>query len=93
LWRKTQPIIGNAVGAGIFFMSAVLFAGADYVEFLRYRLGCKMAHLGCPLSVPSDFMKLSAYGVVAFIHVMALFLLSAAIEDRARRRDYDASWQ
>jgi hypothetical protein len=38
-------------------------------------------------------MKLSAYGVVAFIHVMALFLLSAAIEDRARRRDYDASWQ
>lgn len=74
-------------------MSAVLFAGADYVEFLRYRLGCKMAHLGCPLSVPSDFMKLSAYAVVGFLHVMALFLLSATIEDRAKRRDYDANWR
>jgi hypothetical protein len=80
-WRKKQAIIGNAVGAGILFMSAVLFAGADYVEFLRYRLGCKMAHLGCPLSVPSDFMKLSAYGIVAFIHPGDTFRALAASDD------------
>jgi phosphotransferase system glucose/maltose/N-acetylglucosamine-specific IIC component len=92
-WRKRQVIIGNAVGAGILFMSAVLFAGADYVEFLRYRLGCQAAHLGCPLSHPSDFIKLSAYAVVGFVHVMALFLLSSMIEDRIERRDHDASWR
>jgi len=92
-WRKKQVIIGNSVGAGILFMSAVLFAGADYVEFLRYRLGCQAAHLGCPPSHPSDFMKLSAYAVVAFVHVATLFLLSAIFEDRIKRRDYDASWR
>jgi hypothetical protein len=92
-WRRKQFIIGNAVGAGILFMSAVLFAGADYVDFLRYRLWCKATQAMCAPSHPSDFMKLSAYAVVGFVHVMALFLLSAAIEDRARRRDYDAKWR
>jgi hypothetical protein len=92
-WRRTQFIIGNAVGAGILFMSAVLFAGSEYVEFLRYRLHCEATNAICPPSHPSDFMRLSAYAVVGFVHVMALFVLSGVIEDRVRRREYDTNWR
>ena len=46
-----------------------------------------------PLAEPSIFVKIVTYGFVAMVQVMALFLLSQAVEERIRNSEYDPAWR
>jgi hypothetical protein len=86
LWRRGQMIVGNAVGALLLFIGFLVFGGLEYVDAMAYRRHCQDMNLPCPISKPSDFVKIMAFGLVAMAQIMALFILSDAVEQRTRRR-------
>ena len=92
-WRRKRIDIGNAMGGAVFFVSAIVFAGGEYVEGIAYRMQCEAMELGCPKSEPSDFVKLMGYGFLAFIQVCALYLGSMRAERRIRENDYSPEWR
>jgi len=86
LWKKHQPIVGNAIGALLFFMGFLVFGGSAYVDAMAYRKWCQEMNQPCPISDPSDFVKIMAFGMVAMAQTMALFLVSDRWEARHKTR-------
>src|SRR5688500_5896181 len=82
LWRKQQPIVGNAVGALLLFIGFLVFGGSEYVDAMAYRKWCQEMNQPCPISDPSDFVKIMAFGIVAMAQIMALFLVSDVVVER-----------
>jgi hypothetical protein len=85
LWREQQPIIGNAVGALLLFIGFLIFGGSEYVDAMAYRKWCQEMNQPCPISNPSDFVKIMSFGIVAMAQIMALFVVSDIVEQRNRR--------
>jgi hypothetical protein len=85
LWRKQQPIVGNAIGALVLFMGFLFFGGSEYVDGLAYRKWCQEMNQPCPISDPSDFVKIMAFGIVTMVQIMGLFLVSDVVANRNRR--------
>ena len=79
-------IVGNAVGALLLFMGFLIFGGVEYVDAMAYRRHCQEMNLPCPISHPSDFVKIMTFGLVAMAQIMALFVVSDVVEQRTRRR-------
>jgi len=93
-WR--QVMLGNVVAVAVFLVASLFFSAAEFVEVDRLRMACmdgiKDACLAIALG-PSDFVRVGAYGMVAFVQVMVLFLVSESIERRMRKADLDPSWR
>lgn len=84
LWRRQQPIVGNAIGALLLFMGFLFFGGSEYVDAMAYRKWCQEMNQPCPISDPSDFVKIMAFGIVTMVQIMVLFLVSDVVEERIR---------
>ena len=82
LWKRYQPIIGTAVGAFVLFMGFLVFGGIEYVDAMAYRRRCQEMNLPCPISDPSDFVRIMTFGIVAMAQIMVLFLVSDGVEKR-----------
>jgi hypothetical protein len=52
---------------------------------MAYRKHCQAMNLPCPISDPSDFVKIMAFGMVAMGQIMVLFLVGDDVEKRNRR--------
>ena len=92
-WAKHRLLAGTILGSGIFFLGFIVFAGMEYWEAVSYRVWCQSTNTPCRPSNPSDFTRIVAYGGIAMVQVMLLFLLSDTVEKRIRNRDMDPSWR
>jgi hypothetical protein len=92
-WAKRRLLSATILGSAVFFVGFIFFAGAEYSEAVSYRVWCETTNTPCPPSTPSDFVRIVAYGGVAMVQVMLLYLLSDAIERRLRNRDVDPAWR
>jgi hypothetical protein len=82
LWTRRQVTVGTVAGAGILLFGALVFGGVEYVDNVRFRLNCELRGALCGPSHPSDFVKISIFGVIAMMQVMALFVVSMIVERR-----------
>lgn len=92
LWRKNQPIFGSIAGTSVIFASAIALILREYVELDRMTRECLDAGTVC-WPTPGFFTRFAIYAFVGLIEVFALFILSLFVEERRRRRDYDAQWR
>jgi hypothetical protein len=92
-WRKRKPLLGNILGLGILFLSAITFASIEFGDAFYYRLWCQEVDAPCPPSDPSDFVRIATYGIVAFVQAGVLFWVGLKVEERMRRGEFDPSWR
>lgn len=83
-WVRRRILAATIIGSALFFVTFIFFAAWEFADRLSY------AH---PLAEPSIFVKIVTYGFVAMVQVMALFLLSQAVEERIRNSEYDPAWR
>jgi hypothetical protein len=86
LWKRQEAIVGNAVGALVLFLGFLVFGGSEYVDAMAYRKWCQTMNQPCPISSPSDFVRMMMFGMVTMAQIMGLFVLSDIYEARRRRR-------
>ncbi len=86
LWRRQQAIVGNAVGALVLFLGFLVFGGSEYVDAMAYRKWCQAMNQPCPISEPSDFVRIMMFGMVTMAQIIGLFLMSDIYAERNRRR-------
>jgi hypothetical protein len=92
-WSRGRLLSGIIAGSAIAFVGFIIFAGVEYAESVRFRIWCEASNTPCPPSVPSDFTRIVAYGSVAMVQVMAVFLAAQTFEKRLRDREFDPSWR
>jgi Co/Zn/Cd efflux system component len=83
-WHRRHVMAGTIAGAGVCFVGFVFFAAWDFAEALNSPP---------PITAPSIFTKIAAYGFVAMAQVMVVFLVSQSIEKRISDRDRDGAWR
>ena len=92
-WARRQMTVGTVVGVGVFFVAAIAFSGIEYVESLRFWAACLQSDTTCRSSGPDDFARITAYGFVAMVQGMALFLLEASVERHEAEKGFDTPWR
>ena len=92
LWLKFDPIVGNAIGAGVIFIGVIALISREYVEIQRQTMRCLELGRVCSFS-PEPFTRFGIYGLIGLAEACALFVLSLVVEERRRRRSYDPQWQ
>jgi hypothetical protein len=92
-WRRQLTLTGYVVGLAILLVGAITFASMEFGDAFHYRLLCEAAGTPCRLSSPSDFIKISTYGIIGFVQIGMLFLIGLRVEERARLRDVDPPWR
>lgn len=92
-WRRHLTLTGYIVGLAVLLVAAITFASIEFGDAFHYRLLCEAANAACRPSRPSDFIKISLYGMVGFVQIGILFLLGLRAEERARLRDVDPEWR
>jgi len=88
-WRKNQLDVGNVVGSGIIFFIAICCFGAELVRVLKTTTACEAAGIPCVMS-PSPLVRFMVFGVIAFLQVAVLYIVSFRFQERAQRHAY---WQ
>ena len=73
-WVRRQWTFGTVIGAGVLLSGALFFGGLEYVGGLQFRIACEQTGTPCAPSNPSDFVRISVYGIVAMLQVMMLFV-------------------
>jgi len=86
LWNRQQVIVGNTIWALLFFIGFLVFCGSEYVDFMAYRKWCLEMNQPCPISHPSDFVRIMAFGMVAMAQIMTMFVVSDIVAERHRVR-------
>jgi hypothetical protein len=92
-WTKRRLLAATILGSAVFFLGFIVFAGMEYYEAVSYRVWCQATNTPCRPSRPSDFTRIVAYGGIAMLQTMALYLFSDVIERRIRDREVDPSWR
>ena len=92
LWRGGQSILGNILGTGMMFGSAIGLILREYVEIDHVVNKCLEDGTPC-WPDPSAFTRFAIYAFIGLIQVFILFSLSLRAEERNRRRDYAPEWQ
>ena len=92
LWLKFDPIIGNALGAGIVFVGAIALISREYVEIQRMTNHCMETGTICSFS-PEPFTRFAIYGLIGLAEACALFAVSVVVEERIRRRSFAPEWR
>lgn len=93
LWHKRRLMAGTILASAVFFLNWIVFAGLEFLDAFRYRLSCQGSDLPCPPSDPGDFTKIMAYGAVAMVQVMLLYLVGQSVESRVRENDFAPEWR
>ena len=91
-WRGGQPILGNILGTGVMFGSAIGLILREYVELDHVVNQCLEAGTPCWPN-PSAFTRFAIYAFIGLLQVFILFSLSLRAEERNRRRDYAPEWR
>jgi hypothetical protein len=91
-WRRNEPILGNLAGTVVIFGMALALILRESVELDGLTRQCLIAGLTC-WPHPSAFARYAIYVAIGLLEVMALFLVSLAVERRMRRRRYAPEWQ
>jgi hypothetical protein len=91
-WRRNEPILGNLAGTVVIFGMALALILRESAELDGLTRQCLNAGLTC-WPHPSAFARYAIYAAIALLEVMALFLVSLAVERRIRRRRYAPEWQ
>jgi hypothetical protein len=91
-WRKGQMIFGTVVGTGVICAAAIGLILREHVELDAAIAACFDEGNPC-FPHPSDFTRFALYAFVAIFEVFGLFLVSLAVEERVRRRDYAPEWR
>ena len=92
LWLRFDPIIGNALGAGIVFVGAIALISREYVAIQRMTNYCLDTGTICSFS-PEPFTRFAIYGLIGLAEACALFSLSVVVEERIRRRSVAPEWR
>jgi hypothetical protein len=92
LWRRTEMILGNIVGAAVIFGTAVALVMREGVELDRVTAGCLESGVVC-WPEPSAFARYAIYAFIALFEVIVLFALSLIVEARMRNRRYAPEWR
>jgi hypothetical protein len=91
-WIKGDPVIGNALGAGIIFAAMIGLIGREYIEIQRVTMRCLQAGIICSFS-PEPFTRFAIYGLIGLVEACALFGVSVVVEERIRRRSFAPEWR
>lgn len=91
--RKREAMFGMVAGTVLFFTCALVFGGLEYVDAVREQLACSARPGDCRPNRPSDFVRTSAYPIIAMFQTMMLFLVGTSIESRLARMQYDRKWR
>jgi len=91
-WWKFDPIIGNALAAGVIFVGAIALVSREYVEIQRTTMRCLQAGIICSFS-PEPFMRFAVYGLIGLFQASAMFVLGLKMEEYRRRRAYARDWR
>ena len=92
-WARRHSGLGTGVGVGVLIAGAVLFAGVEFVESVRFAMWCDQTGAPCPPSNPSDFVRLAAYGFVALLQGWAFLILETVVEPRLSERHVAREWR
>jgi hypothetical protein len=92
LWRSSQPILGNLLGALVIFGAALALIGREYVRLDRATQACLDAGTTC-WPEPSAFTRFAIFACIALAEVCALFMVSVWVEGRIRNRRYAPEWR
>jgi hypothetical protein len=91
-WWKFDPIIGNALGAGVVFVGAIALVSREYVEIQRATMLCLHAGIICSFS-PEPFTRFAIYGLIGLLQASAVFVVGLKIEEYRRQRSYAREWR
>jgi hypothetical protein len=91
-WIKVDPVIGNALGAGVIFAAMIALIGREYIEIQRVTMRCLQAGIICSFS-PEPFTRFAIYGLIGLVEACALFGVSVGVEERMRRQSFAPEWQ
>ena len=91
-WRRNESILGNLAGTLVIFGTALALILRESAELDQLTRQCVNAGLTC-WPHPSAFERYAIYAAIGLLEVMALFLVSLAVERRMRRRRYAPEWQ
>jgi len=92
LWLRFDPIIGNALGAGIIFVGAIAMISREYGDIQRMTNYCMETGTICSFS-PEPFTRFAMYGLIGLAEACALFAVSLVVEERIRRRSFAPEWR
>ena len=92
-WRRHRVLLGNITGTAVLLGAAITFAALEFGDAYNYRLLCEATGTACRASDPSDFTKIAAYGLIAFVQIGVLFLASLRSEEQTRRSEVAAEWR
>jgi hypothetical protein len=91
-WLSRHTTIGNALGAGIVLLGAVLSIMREFVALLALRVAS--IKTGKPYHPsPDEFTRYAVYAGIGFAEVFLVFIVSLVIEERLRRRDRARQWR
>jgi len=91
-WRKTEMILGNLAGTAIILAFAFGLIFRESAEVDRVTRACLDAGYTC-WPVPSAFVRYAIYAAIAFLEIVAIFMVSLTVERRIRNRDYAPEWR
>ena len=91
-WWKFDPIIGNALAAGLIFVGVIVLVSREYIEIQRATMRCLQAGIICSFS-PEPFTRFAIYGLIGLLQAAAVFALGLKIEEWRRQRSYAKEWR
>lgn len=97
LWSRSRVELATVVLMAGFLVTSLFFAAVEFVDCDRTRIACMVDGIkSACLAIahgPSDVVRVGAYGVVAFVQIMALFVAGGAVEKRIRNATVDPAWR
>ena len=85
LWRKTDAVVGSAVGAALNFVLSMLFFAREFIEIASFGLACEMAKIPCRV-VLGEFTRGAIYAAISFVNAAGIFSLGLVVSERRRAR-------
>ena len=92
-WRRRLTLTGYVTGLAVLLVATITFSAIEFGDAYHYRLLCEATGTPCRLSQPSDFIKISTYGLVGFVQIGILFFIGLRVEEKARLSEVDPAWR
>ena len=92
IWRTSQFILGNLVGAAVIFGAALASIMRESVELDVLTRQCLDAGYIC-FPEPNAFTRYAIYAFIGLLEVFAVFILSLRVEREMRNQRYAPEWR
>ena len=93
LWRRNEGLLGNLAGTGVIFGTAIVLILKESAESDSFTAACIDAGSTDCFQSSNPFTQYAIYAFLALAEVIALFLISIAVERRIRNRGYAPEWR